>query len=472
MNLDVLSLDMLKLLADMGKPLHITTEDLGDRVRVTRKNGWSVESSQKPAGITDEKLRQHLSHYPQEVWLNDERLETSPAPKFARVVMLDVRGPEISGLEPTEVRRPDEPGQAPQAAAINTLAGGVCCRIENQQPRNGEWTYYSAGDAGGKYYSFLRVVAIVPHAVIETSELTELEELNGRGSGIRVPEGTGLEHRVRERQDEMARMTREAGWTPDPHHGNVYALPVIGSDGDEDIFKPAPISINWKRAMPVLVDPSMTMSDAEMLSVVDSLLWNESHFVPVMKEAVEIGHIWTINAWTDEPGRGIHHLDNIEFQEELDDDGATRSITLMAYVVEPQKDEAEILMELPARIHLSGDDEDNAVMRATPGTMEKPELAEILVRAYWRGHGFRSRNERDDEFDMMTERMGITAMHLTGDNDGAVRAEMQRAMDFFSYRIPLPDHEISVVSPGGRMRMTLNPGQEGTEREETAKALC
>ena len=456
----MMNLDMLNLLADMGKPLHITTEDLGGQVRVTREDGRRMEYSPLPPGLTDEKLRHHLSHYPQEAWINGERLETSPAPKFARVAMLDVRGPEISDPAPTEVRRPEEPRHAPQAKALNTLAGSVCCRIENQQPRNGEWTYYSAGDVGGKYYSFLRVVAIVPHAVIETSELTELEELNGKGTGIRVPEGTGLERRVRERQDEMARMTREAGWTPDPHHGNVYALPVIGNYGDEDIFKPAPISIK-KRAMPVLADPSMTMSDAEMLSVVDSLLWNESHFVPVMEEAVEIGHIWTINAWTDEPGKGIYHLDNIEFQEELDDDGATRSITLMAHVVEPQKDEAEVLMELPTRIHLSGDDEDNAVMRVTPGTMEKPELAGILVRAYWRDRELRSRDDRNDEFDTMTERMGITAMHLTGDNDGAVRAEMQRTMDFFSYSIPLPEHEISMVSRGGRMTLTLHAGKGG-----------
>ena len=119
-----MNIKQLRLLADNGKPLVLTTTAWAGALWITRDEEVPVEYSRDMGGA-HESLEQALAHYPRRVTINGRKLETTPAPTSASVKVLEAPGYSTGRQHYHPFRPSVSPESEPLGGRYNALAGGV-----------------------------------------------------------------------------------------------------------------------------------------------------------------------------------------------------------------------------------------------------------------------------------------------------------------------------------------------------------
>ena len=120
---------LLKLLQNNGTPLVITVEEngKGKQDRITR-DGITVEEQYESL----KHIKETLAFYPEEVWINKEKMETTQWPGLAEVRITEQ---DEEAWERNSKRKVDLGAPIPVPPGFNAIVGGVMTsvRLTNQQ---------------------------------------------------------------------------------------------------------------------------------------------------------------------------------------------------------------------------------------------------------------------------------------------------------------------------------------------------
>ena len=450
-----MNLEILKMLADNGQPLVLTTERINNTLWATRKRGDRVAitvGKYSPPEWALEGLRDSLAHYPRPVTIDGERLETTPAPRAAWVTVLDPLEPNISGSQEREFPLEGE-GQdsSPIRNRFNAMVAGVQCSIKTEIPQweRDESVYLSRGDESwGKNHGPLRAVRLEAHTEITAEEIGELGVHWDQPS---VPSGSRLEQSTQERRRAMRQRTQALPGMPVQHQGDVHLYPLTGEMGSA-WFEPAPI---WVDGQPVEIEQSPeNMTDAEWLSVVDALLLDPSEMVPVITRNT---HLMGACIRPSKRVTTVMMVDTVT-EPEREDNGEVTEIRLKLEL-ETSEGESQARTVM-GRIFLTGEYEGETTWRVVQGTISRDELQDILTKSLWRDQEDDSLDENNYQCEMLQERMGHLATHILGDPVGAIREEMQNRVDQIRPSVPLPETAVETTSKDGRWTLRLNAAAE------------
>ena len=459
-----MNLETLKLLADDGSPLALTTQTINNKLWVTREGRGRTAitiGSYASAEWALEGLRNALAHYPRPVTIDGERLETTPAPGAARVMVLEPRGPDISGAREETFPLDESPEAQPIGNRYNAMVAGVRCRIKADPPQweKDESIYLNRGtERWDRNHGPLRVVKLEAHTQVTPEEVAEMATDWNLPT---VPSGSRLEQRTQERRRAMRQRTQTMEGMLPRYEGEVYFYPLTGEMGST-WFEPAPI---WVDGQPVEIEQdTQDMTDAEWLSVVDALLQDPSEMVPVITQNTHImgGCI--------KPGRNVTTVVTVETltEPEREDNGEVKGIRLKLGMETPEGEaQAWTIM---GRIFLTGEYEGETTWRVVQETISRDELQDILIRALWRDNDEDSWDENNYQYDLLQERMGHLATHILGDPVGAIREEMQSRVNRIHPSVPLPEAPVETTSEDGRWTLRLNRPQEARQEAETEAA--
>ena len=459
-----MNLETLKLLADDGSPLALTTERIGDKIWVTREGRGQTAitiGSYASAEWALEGLRNALAHYPRPATIDGERLETTPAPSAARVTVLDPRGTDISESREEEFPLDESPEAQPIGNRYNAMVAGVRCSIKTDLPQweRDESVHLSRGEENwGRNHGPLRVVKLEAHTEVTAEEIREMGVDWNQPS---VPTGSRLEQKTRERRGEMRQRTQGLPGIPARYEGEIYLYPLTGEMGSA-WFEPAPI---WVDGQPVEVEqPQEVMTDAEWLSVVDALMQDSSEMVPITTQNTRL-----MGACI-RPSKKVTTVVRVETttEPEREKNGEVAEIRFKLELETPEgESQARTVM---GRMLLEGEYEEEMTWRVVQADISRDELQDILIRALWQDHDDDSLDENRYQYDLLQERIGHLATHILGDPVGAIREEMQNRADRIHPSVPLPDETVEVTSGDGRWTLRLNRPQETRQEAETEEA--
>ena len=435
-----MKLELLKMLSDNGGPLHLTVHEEEGNFMISRDGGPSLPEPASVQGAMNN-FRNRLAHYPQEVTINGERLETTPPPRSALALTQTPQGPNFSNCPDTRLQEEESPLMTHN---FNTIAGGVCCRIGRQTSKEEQeqQVYLSPIEGSGNgQYRLLSAIKLEAHTEIHTQELDQLES---RYHTITIPPDTLLEDRTRERRRLMREYTMTMPGMPARFMGHVYTYPLTRNI--YEMMSPAFIEV---MGTPVIIPESQTDDNARFVTAAETLMMGQHKLVPVGEIQGQL-----MGREFPPPGTETLQLQDIEFTQDPGDTHNPEHITMTARLSDGTA------LNMPAQFCLTGEVELFADCRVVPGSMLHPDLVELLIRAYWQ--------EEDDndehQYHEMVQRMNNLATHLLGDTREGFRSEMKRNLDRFHTPVPHPREPVTVTSRNGLLTLTFNPNkQEETE---------
>ena len=439
-----MNLGTLKALADNGKPLDLTVTEREGRSWVSRDGGaeMMLDNDRYPL----EMLRAQLAHHPGEVWINGESLPTTPAPRMARVETLEPRGPNTADDMPVKLMLEAEDYRHLDTR-FNAIAGGICCFIgqkfqKNEMERS---VYFSPSEHHGKqHHRFLRKIALRTHTEIRTEELDQLQEDRWE---MEIPSNSDLEQMVILRRQAMRDRTMKLSGMPKIHRGPVYLYVLGGKREDPEFDIPVPMAVT---GTPLVVNQDKTgLQDSELVTVVEALYRSDCELVPVRDAPGSM-----IGAMAEVPGEEAAHAERVDFVIQEEKPNSSGDITIHLILEDGQS------FDIPGEFHLTGDRESEAEQRIKPGSMTPEELRDILVRAYWDWGEQTSWEGKKLQRQEARGRMHNLATHLCGDNETAVRNELQRILESAHTPVPRPKAPVTMTSRDGGMTITMNPGGE------------
>ena len=439
-----MNLKLLKLLQNNGTPLVITVEEngKGKQDRITR-DGVTVEEQYESL----KQIKEALAFYPQEVWINKEKMETTQWPGLAevRITEQDKEGWERNSKRKVDLRAPIS------APRFNAIVGDVMTSVHltDQQRKDTRVQYFTPKeDSALRHHVLLQTVTLTAFIEIQAGET---ENPDGKYL-LAIQEGSDMEATVMTRAKEMIERTIDRKELPKPHEGKVYARPMTGPRGAEHFTEPYPIGV---MGTPVLLDDDWDAIDnAEFTSIVENLYDIDAKLVPVLEGPTKLRGDMIIPAAGDEALR----VEKVTFDIEIDPDCETKAKNI-SMQVELENDQ---VFRYPCHFYILGDCEAEAEVKIIPGGINKDRLTDILFQAFWVQEEWASWEEAKYERRELNERMRSLAMHVMGETTEAVTREFQRMLDRFHTTVPLPTGEkISVTSQDGRLQLTLNPQAPG-----------
>ena len=431
-----MNLELLKMLADNGQPLNLSAREEDEKLMISRDGGPPLPSRWFPGAL--ELLRKSLTHYPREVWINGESAETSPPPQTAMAWVQTPQGPCISRIQDEMLR---DTGSEVLPRSFNTIAGGVCCEtvFQTGEEEERQSIYLSpVPESGNGNHRLLSAIRLKPHTEILTEELVQLQHERNR---IQIPRGSALEHRTSIRRRLICENTKAQPDMPEEFIGTVFFYPLTSWDGE--LIRAAPMQV---LGQPVVIPDEGPEDNGQFVTAVETLISGDSGMMPAREGGGQVQ-----GQWFPGPGPEVTRLHEIRFTQEPEETQNPERITMTGRLSDGTP------LSLPARFCLSGDEELFAECSVIPGQIPQQDLTDILMRAYWTDEDHQDWDRRLHSYQEMTGRMTNLATHLLGDNPGAYREEMQRALEQFHTQIPQPGEQVTVTSSNGRMTMTFNP---------------
>ena len=434
-----MNLEALRLLRDNSRPLQVTLEETENEILLTR-DGTTVSDQRSADALTD--LKRALAHHPQEVWINGERLETTPWTGLGRVTLTEPGSPMS--------HRGIDPGEKTPGPPINAYVGGVATQI-NTGLRLGKRTtdiYFTPREETGREHHHHTPLSTVQVQAFLEIEAGELDEIKARGTILQIPENSPLEERIIVRAEAMIQRTMKRREMPPRYSGEIYGRPTRGEQGEEHCEEPYAIGVEGKPVVIVQDDDDGEMENSVFITIVENLYREDSELVPVMEQEVITGR-----AVIPPAGPEAQRTRSVAFDiEDHPSHPAWAERITMKIELEDGTRSAH-----DCSFHLCGTAEWGAEMKIVPRRVERQEITDLLTRAYWT----RQENQNRDEFrqnrEEYEERMDILAEHLVGNTIRAVREELQRMLDQLHPSIPIPEEKITVTSWNGKLQLTLNP---------------
>ena len=441
-----MDLKLLKLLQNNNTMLVITVEEKGKQAMITR-DGVSVEEQSKDIF---KRLKEALAFYPEEVWINREKMEPTQWPGLAQVRIMEQ---DEDGWERNSNRNVDLGAPIP-VPGFNAIVGGVMTsvRLTNQQKKDTRVQYFTPKqDSALKHHVPLQTIILTAFMEIETWEI-EASEFKARESkdsqSLAIPKGSDLEKTVMNRAQAMIKRTMDCKELPKPYEGKAYARPITGPRGAEHFTAAYPIGV---MGTPILLDDDWDATDnAEFTTIVENLYGTDAKLVPVVAGPTSMLGGMIIPEVGDEAVR----VENVTFDIDVDSDCKTHAKNI-SMKVQLEKDQ---VFRYPCQFHILGDCESEAEVMIIPGGINKDRLTNMLFRAFWLQEEWASWDDVKYQRDELNERMHSLAMHVVGETTEAVTREFQRILERFHTVVPLPSEgKISVTSQDGRLQLTLNP---------------
>ena len=382
-----MNLELLKLLQNNDTPLIITVEEKGKQAMITR-DGVSVEEQSKDIF---KHLKDALAFYPEEVWINRERMEPTQWPGLAQVQIMEQNEDdwERNISRKVALRLP-----AP-SLRVNAIVGGVMTwvHLTDRQRRDTRTQYFTPKqDRALRHHVPLQTVTLTAFMEIETSEIKALE-FKARESKesqiedweikqlenqygkcpLTIPKGSDLEKAVMNRAQAMIKRTIDCKELPKPYEGKAYARPITGPRGAEHFTAAYPIGV---MGTPILLDDDWdAINNAEFTSIVENLYGIDAKLVPVVAGPTNLLGGMTIPEVGDEAVR----VENVTFDIDIDPDCETKAKNI-SMQVELENDQ---IFRYPCHFHILGDCESEAEVKIIPGGINKDRLTDMLFQAFW-----------------------------------------------------------------------------------------
>ena len=437
-------LETIRLLADNGSPLEVTLKVRENDVLVTR-DGATVQEQLSANPMGD--LMAALTHYPREVWINGENMETAPWAGLGNVRISHAGEDEVGSHPKREEWRLKADIPSP---AFTARVGGLMVRTRAKTQLDDKLTghYFTpTGEDEGQHHIPLSAVRVRAFMEIETGEIGDLQE---GFNGPEVPDGSELEKRVLGRAQRMIRRTMARPEMPPRYPGRPYGRPTKGENANEYYDEPYAIGVRGKPIVITPWDDGADMDNSIFITAVENLYRQDSELVPVLEWGSSMG-----GAPIPPAGPEVLKTREVTF-ETRDHPGHpvwAESITMILEM------EDGSVTRHPCGFLLEGTAEYEAEARIVPWEIGKEELRRLLTRAYWtqegtEHHDWDTLREARQELE---ERMAILAEHLGGNTSKAARDELQRALDRLHPSIPMPEERITVTSRDGKLQLTLNP---------------
>ena len=434
-----MKLELIKLLADNGEPLEITTRETHDGTTVRR---GQTEIMVRQKGQFEKMLRDSLRHYPREVRVNGERLETTPAPTDSMVEIMEHDGRNLDGYE-FRMLHPRE-----RERRFDMIVGGVGHHMTQSHPygdKSNERRYLTPMTRQARHHRGLSILRTTTVQVVLTEEIGELGESNG--SPV-IPGPSALALTIREQMRETEEKTLAREGVPEIYRGEVFEYALTGEEGDDKYYKPAPIEVT---GTPIMIRTEYG-EEAKLVSAATALYHADSEWVPVWMESGRNEYAGTQSV-NREPLNA-----EVEFVMEPPDAGKFDSVRSITVRVKAQDGRT---LSVPAQFHISGEFEDQAEVRVTRGSgIENGELTEALVQAYWKNHDWDSAYEEESARFRLERRMENLATHVLGDNRKALEKELLHHAGKFFTMIPAPAAPVSVTTNDGRITITMHPAEQ------------
>ena len=440
-------LETIRLLADKGSPLEITLEVRENDILVTRE-GTTLQEQLSADPLGD--LKRALAHYPREVRINGETLDTAPWLGLGSVTLT---GPNLNG----ETDREDwklklMPGERTPSAVFDGHIAGVMARMRTSWAfRKKLMSHYftPAWEADKQHHTPLSAVQVTAFVEIQADELLQLHD-NPMGL-TEIPERSELENRVLERAQAMIKRTMERPEMPAQYSGRIYGRPTKGETANEHYDDTYAVGVHGKHGKPVIItlwDDGEEMENSTFVTVVENLYRNDSELVPVLEWESGVGNATIPPA---DPGTPRTRRVTFEVQDHPANPAWAESITMLLEMADGavSRHSCDFWME--------GAMEYEAEAKVVPENITKEEISDLLTRGYWVNQEYHDWDGLKEARQELEERMEILAEHLVGNTSRAAREEMQRLLDHFHASIPLPEERITVSSRDGKLQLTLNP---------------
>ena len=343
-----MNLKLLKLLQNNNTPLIITVEEKGKQAKITR-DGVSVEEQSKDIF---KYLKDALAFYPEEVWINKEKMEPTQWPGLAQVQIMEQ---DEDGWGRNSNRKVDLKIPVPPLG-YNAIVGGVMTwvHLTDRQRKNTRTQYFTPKqDSALRHHVPLQTVILTAFMEIETWEIeaSEIEEReikqveNQYGkSRLTVPNGSDLQKAVMNRAQAMIKRTMDCKELPKPYGDKVYARPITGPRGAEHFTAAYPIGV---MGTPILLDDDWDATDnAEFTTIVENLYDIDAKHVPVAAGPTNLMGGMIIPEVGDEAVR----VKNVTFDIDVDSDCETHAKKI-SMKVELEKDQA---FRYPCHFHILG----------------------------------------------------------------------------------------------------------------------
>ena len=452
-----MKLETVRILADNGEPLVITTEPAQDGVIIRREGCSPVLHQRHQAG---EDLKRRLKFYPRPVTIDGSPLRRMSPPTRSEVMV----------LTPLEL---DTEGQKPQRSHLgtehhggmdNTIAGGVLIRLgeasilrmwDDSRPVR---RYLSQLPGTAEHHGLLQVVELRTMMEIRADELHHLYQTP---HGIALVERREIREAVNRRVRELEDRTISVPGMPAPYRGPVHLAALVPEEGDHSMVTPAPIRV---MGTPAVLETGIFQGPdshrgGEFVTVAQALYDGDSELVPVDANRCP-GEYEGAEETAAEPVR----ITSAEFAFRPENPERVSMVESITMTVQTQDGRT---VTAPARFHLSGGWSTRPSVRAVRGVVEEGEVLEAMKRAFWRDLEWNQPGEMEEERRRFEERMERLASHLFGDPRGAMEQELRNATDRFHTDLPRPPEPVTVTSRDGRITITMNP-ENNTEAENKA----
>ena len=438
-----MDLKTLRLLQNNDTPLIITVEEKGKQNIISR-DGVSTEEENQDIF---KHLKDALAFYPEEVWINGEKMEPTQWPGLAQVKIMEQ---DDDGWE-RKSNRGVALGAPVPATGLNAIVGGVMTwvNLTTRQREETRTQYFTPQEDNTlKNHVPLQTVTLTAFIEIKAWEIDEIENPDGK-SPLTIPTGSDLEAAVMARAQEMIKRTMDREELPKPYGGKVYARPTTGPLGAEHFTAPYPIGVT---GTPILLMDKRwdEIDNAEFTSIVENLYGSDAKLVPVLEGPTSLMGGMTIP----EVGNETVKVEHVTFEIENHPGCGTqaKSITMTMELEKGRR------FQHSCSFHILGSCESEAEVKIIPGEIDKDRLTDMLFQAFWLQTEWTSWDEVKYQRDELNERMRSLAMHTMGETREAVTREFQRMLERFHTVVPLPPKEkISVTSQDGRLQFTLNP---------------
>ena len=432
-----MKLETIRLLADDGSPLEVTLEKTEKETLLTR---GGVTVSEHPSDDPLQDLSTALTHYPGEVWINGEKLDTTPWPGLGKVSMTD---PDDS-----QKSRKVELGEKTPGDFINAYVGGITIRMNlGWLLRKKTTNCYFTPSEGKELHHHTPLSSVEVQAILEI-DAREVNKMKQTIIGPEVPENSLLEERIVERAEAMIQRTMERPEMPPRYDGKVYGRPTKGEWGSEHYDEPYAIGVEGRPIVITQEEDGGYMDNAVFVTIVENLYRDDSELAPVMEWGGGVSG--TMIPGADDDMARTREV-TFDIKDHTGHPAWAESITMRI-----EMEDGTVNLH-DCSFHLEGTAEWEASARIVPGRMGKEDIAALLTQAYWTDRELNDWDEMKQAREDLEEQMGILAEHLMGNTDKAVRDEMQLALDRIHPTIPFPEEKITLTSRDGRLQLTLNP---------------
>ena len=206
-----MNLKLLKLLQNNGTPLVITVEEngKGKQDRITR-DGVTVEEQYESL----KQIKEALAFYPEEVWINKEKMETTQWPGLAevRITEQDKGGLERNSKRKVDLRGPDP---RPTLQRHRRRRDDISAPDGPAEERYEGPVLHPKEDSALKHHVLLETVTLTAFIEIQAGET---ENPDGKYL-LAIPEGSDMEATVMTRAKAMIERTIDRKELPKPHEG-------------------------------------------------------------------------------------------------------------------------------------------------------------------------------------------------------------------------------------------------------------